>query len=102
MLNFCFKNKTRFKELTLDGHISELQKLKENDPTFFKFLQKHDPELLDFHDGLMAENDDGQSQAQETPVATSKEKITVTNELLDILEESALGKVFYFATFLLI
>ncbi|PIO65389.1 hypothetical protein TELCIR_12945, partial [Teladorsagia circumcincta] len=42
-------------------HISDLQKLKESDPEFYKFLQQQDADLLQFH---ASDEEDEEAEAQ--------------------------------------
>ncbi|KAI5291118.1 Nucleolar Complex 2 protein [Ascosphaera acerosa] len=62
-------------EQDAEGHVQQLEALKEKDPEFYKYLKENDSELLDFGEhGDLAELDDLSETDTEIPGAPPKKK----------------------------
>jgi nucleolar complex protein 2 len=71
------------------AHMLELSKLAEKDPEFFKYLQEHDRNLLDFNvdedgDDEGADDDVGETDATQLPTLTKNILRTWQKSLLEV------------------
>ena len=67
----CFSVKNTKKESTAKGHKASLEKLKQQDPEFYKFLEKEDQELLQFES---TDDDEDESSEEDNSSEEEEEK----------------------------